>query len=468
MPVHLDIPTLGLNLLLIYLGNAVLAGLMAWARRSFPGAWLWVTAQTLLAVGALFMLLRPMIPVEVSIVVGNTCYAASAVVFAHAIWAFRFERPFPWWLYLVVVVMAASFFVAADQEFYVRTRLYSAWSGAGAILAGVLLVWNVEPRFRVANGVTALPFFAVGLASIYRFVVNDGPGAGDFYNQSGANALYLIGSVLVSTFTLFGYFMMAGVRAEQVVQHKDDEIERRNQRLVESTRTKDLFFSVIAHDLRGPIGGAARYVRKHLLGKMTGLEAKYAEVETVAAALEKTHEFLEKLLWWSRAQGADWAPERLPVELGSLFEHAAVLVQSAAELKEITVDIAPPPYPLPVADPESVQLIVNNLLANAVKFSLPGRRVRLSADTADGRCRIHVKDAGVGMDQTTLDRLFRIEDKLSTHGTSGERGSGMGLILSQALAERNLGGIEMESAPGVGTTATLWLPTAPAPNPERP
>jgi signal transduction histidine kinase len=62
------------------------------------------------------------------------------------------------------------------------------------------------------------------------------------------------------------------------------------------------------------------------------------------------------------------------------------------------------------------------------------------------------------MDASTLDRLFRIEDKLSTHGTSGERGSGMGLILSQSLAERNRGSIAMESSPGVGTTATLWLP----------
>jgi signal transduction histidine kinase len=466
---HLDIPTLGLNLLLVYLGNAVLAALMAWAGRSFPGAWLWVTAQTMLVVGALFMFLRPLVPLPLSIVIGNSTYAAAAVVFAHAIWAFRFHRPFPWWLYVFVVVMVATFAGAADQEFYIRAKLYSAWSCLGATFAAVLLIWNVEQRFRIANLVTALPFFAVGVASAIRFFLNDNQAvAGDFYNQSGANALYLIGSVMVSTFTLFGYFMMAGVRAEQVVQQKDEEIQRRNRRLVESTRTKDLFFSVIAHDLRGPIGGAARYVRKHLLGKMTGLEPKYAEVETVAAALEKTHEFLEKLLWWSRAQGADWAPERLPVELGPLFEHAVVLVRSAAELKEITVDIAPPPYPLPVADPESVQLIVNNLLANAVKFSLPGRRVTLSADEGAGRCLIHVRDEGVGMDQATLDRLFRIEDKLSTHGTSGERGSGMGLILSQSLAERNLGGIEMESAPGLGTTATLWLPTAPSPSLEHP
>lgn len=466
---HLDIPTLGLNLLLVYLGNAVLSGLMAWAGRSFPGAWLWVTAQAMLVVGALFMLVRPWVPLELSIIVGNSTYAAATVVFSHAIWAFRFESPFPKWLYLAVIVMVLSFVGFVEEPFYVRARLYSVWSCLGALFAGILLVWDVTPRYRLANAVTALPFFAVSIASAVRFFLNDSQvEAGDFYNQSGANALYLIGSVLVSTFTLFGYFMMAGIRAEQVMRQKDDEIERRNLRLMESTRTKDLFFSVIAHDLRGPIGGAARYVRKHLLGKMTGLETKYAEVETVAAALEKTHEFLEKLLWWSRAQVGDWAPERLPIQLGPLFEHSIGLIQSAAELKEITIDVAAPPYPLPVADPESVQVIVNNLLANAVKFSLPGRHVRLSADECDGRCRIRVQDEGVGMDPSTIERLFRIEDKLSTHGTSGERGSGMGLILSQSLAERNRGSIEMESSPGAGTTATLWLSTAAEPGPARP
>ena len=465
---HLDIPTLGLDLLLVYLGNTVLSGLMAWSGRSFPGAWIWVTGQALLAVGALFMLLRPSIPAELSIVVGNSAYAGSAVVFSHAVWSFRFERRYPRWLYGIGALMVLSFVAAASQPFFARVMLFSVWSCLGSAFAGCLLVWNVEPKFRMANTVTALPFFSAAAASVVRFFFNS-PQAdtGDYLNQSGANALYLVGSVLVSTFTLFGYFMMAGVRAEQVVTHKDEELELRNRRLVESTRTKDLFFSVIAHDLRGPIGGAARYVRKHLLGKMTGLEAKHSEVETVAAALEKTHEFLEKLLWWSRAQGADWAPDRVPVALGPLFEHAVGLIRSAADLKEITVDIDPPPYPVPLADHESVELIINNLLGNAVKFSLPGRRVRLGADQALGRCCIRVRDEGVGMDPTTLDRLFRIEDKLSTHGTSGERGSGMGLILSQSLAERNGGGIEMVSAPGVGTTATLWLARAEEPDPAR-
>ena len=76
-------------------------------------------------------------------------------------------------------------------------------------------------------------------------------------------------------------------------------------------------------------------------------------------------------------------------------------------------------------------------------------------------CHIVVEDEGVGMDQPTLERLFRIEDKLTTHGTSGERGSGLGLLLCQSLAQRNNGGVLMESEPWVGTKATLWLPFKP-------
>ncbi len=299
------------------------------------------------------------------------------------------------------------------------------------------------------------------MASLVRLIINGASPSPheNFYSQSGGNAWYMLGSILVSTVTLFGYFMMTGIRFEQILYRKDDEIEARNRKLLESSRAKDLFFSIIAHDLRGPIGGAARYARKHLFGKMTGLEAKYNEVETLASALEKTNEFLEKLLWWSRTQLQDWVPVPRRIDLHQVFGQTLALIRSAAEAKEISIQMNAEVDVQPVADPESVQLILANLLSNAVKFSLPGRRVWLAASEKSGLCLISVQDEGVGMDAPTLDRLFRIEDKLTTHGTSGERGSGLGLILSQSLAERNSGGITIESQPGVGTLATLWLPT---------
>jgi signal transduction histidine kinase len=392
---------------------------------------------------------------------GNGAYISALLLFAHAIWAFRFSRPFPRWLYLWIPLVLLSFWLVFDESFMERSAAFSAWGAIGSAGCCVLLMWKVERQNRLANGVTALPFVLVGLASLVRLASNVGPddNTETFYNQTGANALYMLGSILVSTVTLFGYSMMTGLRNQRIMNHKDEVIEARNRRLIESSRAKDLFFSVLAHDLRGPIGGAARYVRKHLMGKMSGLEARHSEVETLASSLEKTYDFLEKLLWWGRSQLEDWSPVRVPVDLSQTFERAVGLVRPSAELKEIRLEVAPGPYPQPIADPESVQLIVGNLLANAIKFTLPGRTVRLSTTEESGLCRIEVVDEGVGMDAQTLERLFRIEDKLSTHGTSGERGSGMGLLLSQSLAERNGGGITLQSEPGKGTQATVWLPT---------
>jgi len=456
----LDMATLGLVLFLVYLGNGFISILLVWSGRSFHGAWLWVSGQGLMACGALIGLIRGGLPLWAVVVGGNGAYVASSFLFAHAIWVFRFRRPFPRSIYLLIPVILLSLYLVFDQPFVVRTQVFSLWAAAGAFFAGTLLVWRVERQYRVANGLTSLPFFAIAVASILRLAANalTIPASETYSTQSGANAWYMLGSILISTVTLFGYFMMTGIRAEQILSRKDEEIATRNRKLIESSRAKDLFFSIISHDLRGPIGGAARYARKHLLGKMTGLEAKFNEVETLASALEKTNEFLEKMLWWSRAQLQDWVPVRKPIDLGQSFSQAVALVQPLADAKDIAIQCDSGPVSQPLADPESVQLILVNLLSNAVKFSLPGRTIKVGVTEESDLCRIAVQDEGIGMDEGTLERLFRIEDKLTTHGTSGERGSGLGLILAQSLAEKNYGGITIDSQLGVGTCANLWLP----------
>lgn len=465
---NLDLPTLVLILFLIYLANGVLSALMAWSGRIFEGAWLWVTGQGLLTLGALALFLRPWIPQVIPAVVEAGAQSLAFLVFSHSIWVFRFKVPFPRWIYGLMLPVLLSLVWASGQDLETQILIASAWGALTAFFAGTLPLWRFARPYRVASTLTALPFVAIGGGLVARAWISLGapPTAGPAF-LAEANGLYLLGAILMSTMTLFGYFMMTGVRAEQIVSSKDGEISARNRKLIESGRAKDLFFSIIAHDLRGPIGGAARYVRKHLLGKMTGLEGKYTEVETLASALEKTNEFLEKLLWWSRAQLADWVPERHEVDLVRTFDQTLALNRSAADLKEISLHVSPAPYPRPWADPESVQLILGNLVSNAVKFSLPGRQIHVFVVEEPGICRITVQDEGVGMDRKTIDRLFRIEDKLTSHGTSGERGSGMGLLLAQSLAERNEGGISIESEPGVGTRATLWLPTVPpGPSPE--
>ena len=458
---HLDIATLNLVLFLVGFGNWFLSFLVAVSGRKFRGAWLWVLGQGFLALGALVVVFRPELPLWVSVVIGNGFFLLSLVLFAHAIWVYQSFRSFPRWGYLSFVFVLVSLFLVVSEPLHVRIVIFSLWVVLWSAFVGFLVLRKIRSGFFWAKIVTAFPFFLVSLASAVRLFFNLTPTLAEtFYRPSAPNAAYLLGAILVSTVTLFGYFMMARLEFEREVNEKDFEIQKRNSELLEVGRSKDLFFSIIAHDLRGPIGGAARYVRKHLLGKMTGLESKYFEVETVAAALEKTYDFLEKLLWWSRAQLQDWIPVQEKVDVEKVLAQAVSLVESSAELKKIRLEIPQGPFPSPLADTESVNLILGNLLSNAVKFSFPGHSVRLEVKEIEGICQIAVVDQGVGMDQATLDLLFRIEAKLTMHGTSGERGSGLGLLLAQSLAQRNGGGVLIESQPGVGTRAVLWLPCA--------
>jgi len=338
--------------------------------------------------------------------------------------------------------------------------VFSSWMTLGSFFTAGLLLWRVSHHYRFSNGLTAFPFLALGIGSLARVILlSIFIRGGEFGNATESNLWFVTGAILLSTITLFGYVMMTVIHSEQVLRRKDQEIEAQNRKLVEAARAKDLFFAIIAHDLRGPIGGAARYVKKHLLGKMSAGDARYAAVQTLASSLEKTNEFLEKLLWWSRTQLHDWVPKRLPLPLEEIFEQSVSLIRSHADLKELAILVSPPPYPTPSGDRECVRLILGNLLSNAVKFSHKGGSVRIQVAQECSVCRITVEDQGVGIDQASLGRLFRIEDKLTTLGTSEEQGNGLGLILVRNLAERNGGRVTLESELGRGTRATLWLTT---------
>jgi signal transduction histidine kinase len=444
-----------------YLTNVGLAILLAWSGRNFQGAWLWVMGQGLLALGTVSDALPAGVPLWITLVLGNAAYTAASVLLSHSVWVFRFSAPFPRWAYLAIPLQILSFALAMGEPYVTRALVFSAWETVGPLISAALLLWRVEPRLRLWNGLTAFPFGILSLASLVRIVVIGHLALrGQIVEVSPLNVIYVSGAILLSTIMLFGYFMMTRIQSEQTVQRLDAEIQERNRKLVEAARAKDLFFAIVAHDLRGPIGGAARYVRKHLFGKMTGLEPRYPQVETLATSLEKTHAFLEKLLWWSRSQLYDWTPKTQALDLGDLLKAVVAALGGPAHSKGIRLDMADGPFPTPGGDPESVQLILGNLLSNAIKYSYPGKTIRLTVTPADGGCRISVVDEGVGIHEANLKRLFRIEDKLSTVGTHDEQGGGLGLILAQSLAQRNGGLVTLESEVGRGTVASLWLPLA--------
>jgi signal transduction histidine kinase len=309
----------------------------------------------------------------------------------------------------------------------------------------------------------ALPYFLIALGNLIRFFWNlFEPVVPSFDEQSGFNALYYLLAIGVSLVTLFGYYMMNSIRVERSLIAKDDEIEGRNRELAELVRTRSLFLSVIAHDLRGPIGGSARYLRKHLLKPGVRLEDKTAALETLATSLDLTHALLEKLLWWSRGQEEEWKPAKEKVELAPVLEGVRALMEEVIGAKDLRVEFSiHAGAESLVGDRECVELILRNLLSNAVKFSHGGGRIGIEARPEGRGVRITVEDEGIGIDEGMMAGLFRMETKHSRKGTEGEPGSGLGLILCRSLAEKSGGSMEVTSVFGKGTRVSLSLPGPP-------
>jgi signal transduction histidine kinase len=457
--VNLDIATLGIALVVVFSGNLYFSVLLHRRRQRFPGDSQWIAGLALLFGGFLLKAFDPSTPDFWHDVLANTLILTSMVLFAHSVWRFRRGWNFPLAWYALVPVAFLALWGVLSRGFHWELFTFDALLAVGSLIPAMLFFSRSSEAQSRPLRVVAFPFVGLSLLSGAGAAWNF-PNTGEtgLMTMTGYNAWFYLGALLMGSITSFGYFLLGSLHYSQMVDKRDLEISRQTEVLREQNRTKDLFFSIIAHDLRGPISGAARYTRKHLLGKMTGLEHKYREVETLAASLDRTNEYLEKLLWWSRTQLRDWVPSWTEVNLEKVFAETGRMLAPLAAAKSISVEFPALPPVQVMADEECVTLILVNLLTNAVKFSHPGSVVSVETARARSSFELTVVDQGVGMDEATQERLFRIENKLSTPGTLGEAGSGMGLILAQTLAQRNNGGLEIRSQPGAGTRVTFWLP----------
>ena len=239
----------------------------------------------------------------------------------------------------------------------------------------------------------------------------------------------------------------------------EQQVKERTAALEAANASKDTFFSIIAHDLRSPFHGLIGLTQ---LFSESWQEYSVEEIREALGILEKTtksvYELLENLLTWSRLQRGliAYAPQRFP--LNSLTSLMMTVFSANASQKRITLDFDFGSDIFVYADQEMVNTILRNCISNALKFTPVGGAIRLAAIEHADDVEITIADNGVGMSEGDLEKLFRIDVKFSRAGTSGEKGSGLGLILCKELAEQNGGNIWVESKAGIGTMFHLTLP----------
>ncbi|TVQ26065.1 MAG: hybrid sensor histidine kinase/response regulator [Spirochaetaceae bacterium] len=236
-------------------------------------------------------------------------------------------------------------------------------------------------------------------------------------------------------------------------------IKKQREMLAELNATKDRFFSIIAHDLRGPFTG--------FLGASRLLEesAEELDIETLRKIASELHRsagrgvaLLENLLKWAMLQQQLLMPRPAPVHLHSVVETAVDLFSSAAEQKGVTLTCDVHPSHVARADVDMISSAFRNLINNAVKFTPPGGAVSVASRREGDSVCVAVADTGVWVSEEDLPYLFRSDRKVQRKGTGGESGTGLGLVLVAEYVERNAGRIDVETVPGTGTTFTVHLP----------
>jgi len=249
--------------------------------------------------------------------------------------------------------------------------------------------------------------------------------------------------------------------ASELVQ-LNAKLSASEEMLRELNASKDKFFSIIAHDLKGPFQNLIGY-SKLLVEDFENLSTE--DIRELSINLHNSannlYRLLENLLQWSRLQRGVIEYNPIEFELSLLAVQNFELIQNRATEKGIELINKVSDDILIFADVNMINTVLRNLLSNALKFTHSGGKIELKAKKlSPDKVQIEVIDRGIGMSEEFAKNVFKIDSYKSTPGTDNEQGTGLGLILCKDLIEKNKGSISVESKLGEGTKFTIILPSA--------
>jgi two-component system sensor histidine kinase/response regulator len=214
--------------------------------------------------------------------------------------------------------------------------------------------------------------------------------------------------------------------------------------------TKDKLFSILAHDLRSPLVSIQNYLEILSDFKLDESE-KLSIKKDLLNSTQHTQQMLSNLLSWSKSQMQGVTANLANVNLKEVLKSTFQIHKTIAAEKGILLTNQINNTVFIVADTDMLQLVVRNLINNAIKFTAPGGEITVSDDIIGDYCRIIIRDNGNGIPVEEQESIFSLKVN-STFGTKNEKGVGLGLVLCKEFTELQNGKITFESLPGIGTT----------------
>jgi signal transduction histidine kinase len=269
----------------------------------------------------------------------------------------------------------------------------------------------------------------------------------------------LLGLGLVIVALIFNLYKVKQ-RANNKLQEINEKVNHQNAQLQALNATKDKFFSIIGHDLKGPLNSLTSF--SGLLINHTDRLTK-EEIQMLAKDFDKSLKnllaLLNNLLEWSRSQtgNIEFKPESF--DLSALIKENKGLLCTQAQNKKISILDDSNASVRVTAHRQSLSTVVRNLISNSIKFTPEGGLIKLSTKQKKDHVVVSIEDTGVGMSADVIDKLFRIDSKHTTKGTADEKGTGLGLILCKDFVEKNGGTLWVESKEGKGSVFYFTVPS---------
>ncbi|MGQ1784977.1 ligand-binding sensor domain-containing protein [Saccharicrinis sp. GN24d3] len=269
---------------------------------------------------------------------------------------------------------------------------------------------------------------------------------------------------------VFVHRFLIKIKLNKALKIQNKRIKTVNLKLKESENSlkrtnaaKDRFFSIISHDLKNPFASLmsiSEVLANHY--DESDEEDRKMCVARINASLKNVYSLLENLLTWSRSQRGVIEFKKSTFNLSNLITENINLNLVTSQKKNITLKAENINSHMAYGDRDTINTIIRNLTANALKYTKPGGTVNLTITDHNGtHWKISVIDTGLGISKDNLTRLFSIDQKVKTDGTSGEKGTGLGLIICKEFAEKNDGTIGVSSEIGKGSTFWFTVPKAP-------
>ena len=240
------------------------------------------------------------------------------------------------------------------------------------------------------------------------------------------------------------------------LHEKSQAISEREAQLNEINRTKTKLFSIIGHDLRGPIGALQSMLKLFTEGDVSK-EEFLSFIPKLKVDVENIAFTLNNLLTWGQSQLNGVVTKAKNVQLDKLVDNSVGLLSEIAASKSIKIMNQLPDNPLIWADQNQIDIVIRNLLSNAIKFTPKNGLITIEAEEKSDMWQIMIRDTGVGMSEEMQQKIFE-DTNVTTYGTNNERGTGLGLSLCKEMVVKNKGEIWVESVPRKGSSFYFTVP----------